>query len=81
MSDITTYYQINREIISNRAKEYYKNYKEVLREQAKFKYTELIDEKKIKREYGRNRGNNMSEANKQKLKEYQQNYCKAKKLL
>ena len=33
-----------------------------------------MDEKKIKREYGRNRGNNMSEANKQKLKEYQQNY-------
>ena len=38
MSDITTYYQINREIISNRAKEYYKNYKEVLREQAILKY-------------------------------------------
>ena len=54
MSDITTYYQRNREIISNRAKEYYKNYKEVLREQARFKYRELIDEKKIKREYGRN---------------------------
>ena len=50
MSDITTYYQINREIISNRAKEYYKNYKEVLREQARLKYRELIDEKKIKRE-------------------------------
>ena len=48
MSDITTYYQRNREIISNRAKEYYKNYKEVLREQARFKYGELIDEKKYK---------------------------------
>ena len=48
MSDITTYYQRNREIIPNRAKEYYKNYKEVLREQARFKYRELIDEKKYK---------------------------------
>ena len=69
MSDITTYYQRNREIIPNRAKEYYKNYKEVLREQARLKYRELIDKKKIKREYGRNRCNNMSETNKQKLKE------------
>ena len=40
MSDITTYYQRNKEIISNRAK--------VLREQARFKYRELIDEKKYK---------------------------------
>ena len=32
MSDMTTYYQRNREKILNRAKEYYKNNKERLRE-------------------------------------------------
>ena len=33
-----TYYQRNREVISNRAKDYYKNNKELLRERAKNKY-------------------------------------------
>ena len=28
----TTYYQRNREVILNRAKDYYENYKELLRE-------------------------------------------------
>ena len=38
-------------------------------EQAKNKYTELSDKKKNeKREYGRNRYENMSEENKQRLK-------------
>ena len=32
MSDKTTYYQRNRKRILNRAKEYYKNNKEILRE-------------------------------------------------
>ena len=32
----------------------------------------------IKRKYGRNRYNNMSEEDKQRLKEYQRNYCAAK---
>ena len=40
MSEIT-YYQRNREIILNRAKEYDKNNKELLREQAKNKYRSL----------------------------------------
>ena len=33
--------------------------------------------KDIKREYGRNRYNNMSEKDKQRLKEYQRNYRRA----
>ena len=32
----------------------------------------------MKREYGKNRYHNMSEERKQKLKEYQNNYCEAK---
>ena len=59
--DETTFYKRNREIIPNRAKQYYKN-KERLREQAKNKYRELSDEgKNIKREHGKNRYHNMSE--------------------
>ena len=42
-----TYYQRNREAILNRAKEHYKNHKERLREQARNKYRELSDGKKI----------------------------------
>ena len=54
--DETTYNQRNRETVLNRAKYYYQNNKEVLREKAKNKYRELSEkEKNIKREYGRNR--------------------------
>ena len=61
MSDRTTYYERNREIILNRAKE--KN--EVLREQVRNKYRELSEEeKKIKIKYGRNRYKDISEENK-----------------
>ena len=52
----TTYYQRNREVILNRAKDYYENNKELLRERerAKNKYSELSEkEKNIKREYGK----------------------------
>ena len=45
-------------MILNRAKDYYENNKEILRERerAKNKYTELSEEEKnIKREYGKNR--------------------------
>ena len=50
-----TYYQKNREVILNRAKDYYENDKERLREQArnlihKNKYRNLPKEIKIKRE-------------------------------
>ena len=39
-----TYHQRNREVILNRANEYYKNNKEVLREKAKNKSRELSEE-------------------------------------
>ena len=39
----------------------------------------VILDKDIKREYGKNRYNNMSEEKKQRLKEYQRNYHEAKK--
>ena len=42
----TTYYQRNRDVILNRAKDYYKNDKQRLREQARDKYRNLSDENK-----------------------------------
>ena len=75
-----TYYQINRDVILNRAKDYYENDKKRLREQARDKYRNLSEEEKNKkREYGKNRYHNMSEEKKQRLKEYQKNYREAKK--
>ena len=71
----TTYYQKNREVILNRAKDYCENDKERLREQARDKYRNLCEEdKKKKREYGKNRYHNMSEEKKQKStkKKYQE---------
>ena len=44
----TTYYQRNRDIILNRAKGYYKNEKERLRDNASDKYRNLSEEKKQK---------------------------------
>ena len=43
-----TYYQRNREIILNRAKDYYENDKKRLRGQARNKYRNLSEEEKIK---------------------------------
>ena len=75
-----TYYQKSRDVIVNRAKYYYENDKERLREQARDKYRNLSEEEKNKkREYGKNRYLNMSEEKKKRLKEYQKNYCEAKK--
>ena len=75
-----TYYQKNRDVILNRAKGYYENDKERLREQARDKYRNLSEEEKNKkREYGKNRYLNMSEEKKKRLKEYQKNYREAKK--
>ena len=45
-----TYFQRNRDVILNRAKDYYENDKERLREQARNKYKNLSEEKKIKKE-------------------------------
>ena len=69
------YYQRNRDEILKEAKENYENNKERLREQARDKYRNL-KKKKIKREnMEKNRYCNMSEGKKQRLKEYQKNYC------
>ena len=45
-----TYYQKNRDVILNRAKDYYENDKERLREQARDKFINLSEEEKIKKE-------------------------------
>ena len=55
-SDEETYYQKNRDVTLNRAKNYYENDKDRLREQARDKYRKLSEEKKINmREYEENR--------------------------
>ena len=52
--DNTTYYQRNRDIALNKAKEYYKNNNERLKKQARDKYRSLSEEdKNKKREYGK----------------------------
>ena len=64
-SDEETYYQRNRDLILNRAKDYYGNDKERLRKREKDKYINLCqEEKNKKREYGRNRYHNMFEEKK-----------------
>ena len=71
----------NTYAILNRSKDYYKNDKKRLREQARDKYGNLSEEQKNKkREYGRKRYHHMSKEKKQKLKEYQKNYRQTKKL-
>ena len=42
----STYHQRNRDVILNRAKDYYENDKERLREQARDKYRKLSEEEK-----------------------------------
>ena len=75
-----TYYQRNRDVILNRAKDYYENDKEKLRVQAGDKYRNLSEEEnKKKREFEKDRYRNMSEEKKERLKEYQKNYREAKK--
>ena len=46
-SNELTYYQRNRNVILNRAKDYYENDKERLRGQARDKYRKLSEEEKI----------------------------------
>ena len=45
----TTYYQRNREIMLNKAKDYYENDKERLREEVRNKYKNLSEEDKNKK--------------------------------
>ena len=68
----TTYYRKNREVILNKAKDYYENNKELLRERERERERgNKRQQQNIKREYGRKRYHNMSEENKKRLKEYQ----------
>ena len=72
MNNKTTYYPKNKkEKLLNWAKEYYENSKERLRI--------TKQRKNVKKECGRNKYQNMSEKNKQRLKEHQKRYLKAKK--
>ena len=76
----TSYYQRNKSVMLNRAKDYHKNDKERSRDNARNKHRNLSEEEKNKkREYGRNRYHNMTEEKIQKLKEYQKNYREANK--
>ena len=70
---------IIREIILNRARDYYENDKERLREQSRDKYRNSFEEnKKKKREYGKNTYHNMPDEKKQKLKKFPKKYREAK---
>ena len=74
-----TYYERNRNVILNRAKDYYGNNEVELRERARNKYRELSEkEKDVKRQYQRNRHHGMTDEEKQELKEYQRNYHRSR---
>ena len=65
-----TYYQQNRDVILNRAKDYYENNKERLRKQPRNKDRNLSEEEKNKkREYRINRRRNMPEEDRKRLNE------------
>ena len=56
----SSYYQKSKDAIINRAKTYYHNNIEFLKERARNKYGELPEEEKIrKREYAKNRYKNL----------------------
>ena len=75
-----TYYRRNRDVILNRAKDFYENNKKRLRVQARDKYRNLSEEEENKKiENGVNRRHNISKEEKKKLTEYQENYREAKK--
>ena len=77
--DNTTYFQRNRNIALNKAKQYYKNNNKRLKKQARDKYRNLsAEDKNKKREYGKNRYHNMSEEKTQKLREYEKKYREAR---
>ena len=70
-----TYYQKNRDVLLNKAKDYFKNNK------ARDRYRNLTEEEKNKeREYGENRYCNMSEEKKQRLKRIPKNLSRGKKV-
>ena len=59
----------NRDVILNRAKNYYENDKERLREQTRDRYKILPEEEKKKEEYVKSRYQNMFEEKRHRLKE------------
>ena len=66
----STYYQRNKDVKLNIAKDYYENGLERLREQARHKYRNLSEEeKKKKREYGRKQISQYVRRKKTKTKE------------
>ena len=69
-----TYYQKKRDVILNRAKDYYKNNKERLRVQVRDKYRNLSEKKK--ENMVRINITICHEEKKQRLKEYHKNYQK-----
>ena len=75
MSKITdlTYYQKKRNVILNKTKDYYKNNKERLKEQARDKYRSLSEEEKKRENTGRI-GIIICPKKRNRLKEYQKNY-------
>ena len=76
-----TYYQKIRDVILNRAKDYYENDKERLRVQAKDKYRNLSEEEKNKkRGYVKNRYRNMSEEKIKRLKNIKKIIARPKSL-
>ena len=69
IGDLTYYQKKQRDVILNRAKDYYENDKELLKEQVKDKCRNLSEEEpNKKREYGRNRYCNLSEKKETKVK-------------
>ena len=74
-----TYYQRNRDVILNRAKYYYENDKERLREQARDKYRNLSEEEKNKKRIQEKEIPQYVWRKEKRLKEYQKSYREAKK--
>ena len=72
-----TYYQNNRDVVLNRAKDYYENDKKRLREQGRDKYRNLSEEEQKKKDDMEKI--DISICLKKRKKEYQKNYNEAKK--
>ena len=72
-----TYYQRNRDVILNWAKDYYKNDKKRLREHREINIKTYQLKKKIKRENMEKTETICLKKKKQRLKEYQKNYFEA----
>ena len=63
----------NKDIISNKAKEYYINNRDVLLNRSKEYY---INDRELIQEHARNKYKSLTEDKKQKMKDYQKQYRK-----